>query len=138
MKNFKEKYCNVKNDGFVVEKQTPKSLLKNFDIVQFDNGQIFLVNIDGRVFIRLFDSKGFINYDSLDDDLYNESHCDWDVKIIYRPKPYLLQYINTNEGDLIRHCDVVWERYEPKEITYSVDEIKKLLGINKRDNLIIK
>ncbi len=106
--------------------------------MQFDNGKVFLANVDGCVFTRLFGSKGFINFDTLDDDLCSEFNYDGDVKVVYRPKPYLLQYINTNEGDLIRHCDVVWERYEPKRITYSVDEIKELLGIDKRDNLIIK
>ena len=144
--DFKEKYCNVKNDTAVVEKQTPKSLLKNFDIVQFGNGKLFLVNIDGCVFISLFGSKEFINFDTLYDDLCNEFNYDWDVKVVYKPKPYLLQYINANliqymninEEYFIRHCDVVWERYEPKRITYSVDEIKELLGIDERDILVVK
>ncbi len=114
--------------------------------MQFDNGKVFLANVDGCVFTRLFGSKGFINFDTLDDDLCSEFNYDGDVKVVYRPKPYLLQYINANliqymninEEYFIRHCDVVWERYEPKRITYSVDEIKELLGIDKRDNLIIK
>ena len=137
MKNFKEKYCNVKNDGFVVEKQTPKSLLKNFDIVKTREGRYYFVNIDSGVLMGI-NHTGWLRLTDYDNELISEYAYTTDIDVIHRCEVGCgFQFFRNFEGKT-NSFNIIWKRYEPKTCSYTMDEIKELLGIDKRDNLVIK
>ena len=137
MKNFKEKYCNVKNDGFVVEKQTPKSLLKNFDIVKTNEGRYYFANIDSGILIGI-NHTGWLGLTGYDNELISEYNYTFNIDVIYRCEIDCGFQFLRNFKEKTNYWNIIWKRYEPKRITYSVDEIKELLGVDKRDNLVIK
>ena len=135
--NFKEKHCNVKNDDVVVEKQTPKSLLKNFDIVKTNEGRYYFANIDSSILIGI-NHTGWLGLTDYDNELISEYAYTFNIDVIYRcENGCYFQYFRNFNGR-INHWNIIWEKYEPKTYNYTMDEIKELLGADKRDNLIIK
>ena len=135
--DFKEKYCNVKNDDVVFEKQTPKSLLKNFDIVKTREGRYYFANIDSGILIGI-NHTGWLGLTNCDNELISEYTHTFNIDVIYRCELDCgFQFLRNFEGKT-NYWNIVWERHEPKRITYSVDKIKELLGIDERDILVVK
>ena len=121
-----------------VKEVSVKSKIKNFDILQTRNGNVYLACVDKGILINI-EKVGFNYIDYLNDDLTHicDDDEDWDIVGIYRGKnnnsfQWMVDFKNRKS-----EFEIVWKRPDVKVHSYTNEELKAKLGISQSDKLVV-
>lgn len=94
-----------------------KSKIKNFDIVQTRNGNVYLACVDRGILINI-EKTGFYYMNKLNDDLTHTMRG-WDIMGIYRDKYGISLQWMADFKNRKSEFEIVWERPVIKVYSYT-------------------